>query len=59
MEEFGGGVDLLLDAGPCPGGRPSTIVDLTGAAPRLVRPGAISAAELQEFLPEKAERHEI
>ena len=25
--EFGEGVDLILDAGPCPGGLPSTIVD--------------------------------
>jgi L-threonylcarbamoyladenylate synthase len=24
--EFGGGVDLILDTGPCPGGLPSTIV---------------------------------
>ena len=27
--EFGDGVDLILDAGPCPGGLPSTIVDVT------------------------------
>jgi len=34
-------VDLLLDAGRTPGGAPSTIVDVTGREPRLVRPGAI------------------
>ncbi len=52
--EFGDGVDLILDAGPCPGGRPSTIVDLTRSPPRLVRSGVISAAALREILPEIA-----
>jgi L-threonylcarbamoyladenylate synthase len=50
--EFGGDVDLILDAGPCPGGLPSTIVDVTVAPPRLVRPGAISNAELAEIIPD-------
>ena len=50
--EFGDGVDLILDAGPCPGGLPSTIVDVTSASPRLVRDGAIPAAELAEIMPE-------
>lgn len=49
--EFGAGVDLILEAGPCPGGLPSTIVDVTGVPPRLVRAGAIPAARLQEVLP--------
>jgi len=35
-------VDLVLDGGDSPGGPPSTIVDLRGAAPRLVRAGAIA-----------------
>ncbi len=47
---FGGGVDLILDAGPCPGGLPSTIVDVTRTPPRLVRPGAIPVAELAGWL---------
>ncbi|MFA5110231.1 MAG: L-threonylcarbamoyladenylate synthase [Desulfobaccales bacterium] len=50
--EFGEGVDLILDAGPCPGGLPSTIVDVTSSPPRLVRPGAISPVELAEVMPE-------
>ncbi|MEO8078242.1 MAG: L-threonylcarbamoyladenylate synthase, partial [Acidobacteriota bacterium] len=37
-----GGVDLLLDAGPAPGGLPSTMVSLAGGAPVLVRAGAIA-----------------
>lgn len=33
--------DLALDAGPAPVGVPSTIVDCTGADPRILRQGAI------------------
>ncbi|MDO9531888.1 MAG: L-threonylcarbamoyladenylate synthase [Deltaproteobacteria bacterium] len=50
--EFGDHLDLILEAGPCPGGLPSTIVDVTGALPRLVRAGAIAAAEVAEIMPE-------
>jgi L-threonylcarbamoyladenylate synthase len=35
-------VDRVLDAGPTPGGLPSTVIALDGGAPRLVRPGAIA-----------------
>jgi L-threonylcarbamoyladenylate synthase len=38
---FKGRTDLIIDGGRTPGGAPSTIVDLTGGAPRLLRPGAI------------------
>jgi L-threonylcarbamoyladenylate synthase len=41
-----GRIDLLLDAGITPGGPASTIVDVTGEAPRLVRAGAISWEEI-------------
>ena len=49
---FGDHLDLILEAGPCPGGLPSTIVDVTNSPPRLVRAGAIPAAELAEIMPE-------
>jgi L-threonylcarbamoyladenylate synthase len=48
--EFGGAVDLILDAGPCPGGLPSTIVDVTATPPRLVRAGAINKEELVKII---------
>jgi L-threonylcarbamoyladenylate synthase len=38
---LGGTIDLLIDAGKTPGGPPSTIVDVSGSAVRLVRDGAI------------------
>jgi L-threonylcarbamoyladenylate synthase len=50
--EFGDAAPLIVDAGPCPGGLPSTIVDLTTAPPRLVRPGAVSLATLLEVIPD-------
>jgi len=43
---LGDRIDLLIDAGPTRGGAPSTIVDVTGAEPVLVRAGAIPWQEL-------------
>jgi tRNA threonylcarbamoyl adenosine modification protein (Sua5/YciO/YrdC/YwlC family) len=36
-------VDLVIDAGPC-GVEPSTVIDLSGAAPRVLREGKGSLA---------------
>jgi L-threonylcarbamoyladenylate synthase len=45
-----GRIDLILDGGPCPGGVPSTVVDLTRLSPRVVRVGAITSEELNQAL---------
>lgn len=45
-------IDILLDAGLTPGGPPSTIVDVTGDEPRLVRTGAISWDDIRACLSE-------
>jgi L-threonylcarbamoyladenylate synthase len=42
-----GWIDLLLDSGPTPGGIESTVLDVTGSPPRLLRPGLVSYAELE------------
>jgi tRNA A37 threonylcarbamoyladenosine synthetase subunit TsaC/SUA5/YrdC len=34
-------IDLVLDGGDTPGGEPSTLVDVRGREPRLVRAGAV------------------
>jgi L-threonylcarbamoyladenylate synthase len=47
---LGDRIDLLIDAGPTRGGAPSTIVDVTGAAPALVRAGAIAWEDILEWL---------
>ncbi len=43
---FPTGVDLIVDGGEVTATLPSTVVDLTGSAPRLVREGAITLQEL-------------
>lgn len=40
--------DVLLDAGPCDVGVESTIVDCTGEAPVILRPGKVTAQEISE-----------
>lgn len=49
-EKPAGAVDLVLDGGPCPVGIESTIVDLSGAAPTLLRPGSITRSALEQVL---------
>lgn len=51
QEQLGPAVAVYLDGGPAPGGTASTIVDATGLAPRVVRDGAISTAELRRVVP--------
>lgn len=46
---FGDDLDGIVDAGACPGGPPSTVVDVTGAEPRLVREGAVPWDRVLEF----------
>ena len=40
--------DLILDGGACDVGVESTIIDCTGSAPSVLRPGAISVAMIEE-----------
>jgi tRNA A37 threonylcarbamoyladenosine synthetase subunit TsaC/SUA5/YrdC len=43
---------VLLDGGPSGEPVPSSIVDVSGAVPRLLRAGALSLAELREVCPD-------
>ncbi len=45
--QFGKVIDLIIDGGRCPGGKESTIVDLTGEVPVILREGAIPGGELR------------
>jgi len=49
-QELGDRVSLILDGGPCSVGIESTIVDLSRGLPRILRPGAIGAAEIEEVV---------
>lgn len=44
--QLGEMLDMVIDGGNCPGGIESTVVDVTGAVPRIVRTGAISGREI-------------
>ncbi|HUG27208.1 MAG TPA: L-threonylcarbamoyladenylate synthase [Gemmatimonadales bacterium] len=44
---LGGRVDLILDAGPTAVGIESTVLDLTGPRPRILRPGPIGRAAIE------------
>lgn len=48
--EFGAAVECVLDGGEARIGIESAIVDLSGAGPLLLRPGWITAAEIEEAL---------
>ena len=45
-----GRIDMLLDAGPTSGGLESTVLDLTCAPPRLLRPGLVSPGEIEAVI---------
>ncbi len=47
--QLGGRVALVLDGGPCPGGVPSTVLDLTCAPPRILRSGPVTEEALRGF----------
>ena len=53
VEELGDTVELVLDGGPCSIGLESTIIDLTGTKPRILRPGPLTLDEISEVLAEK------
>lgn len=49
--QLGDSVAVYLDGGPTVASVPSTIVDVTGEVPVLVRPGWISLERLREIVP--------
>lgn len=50
VDDLGGLVDVVIDGGPTRVGIESTIVELVGSEPVLLRPGAIGRGELGEVL---------
>ena len=43
-------LDLIIDAGPTPGGPPSTILSLTGRRPAILRQGKVTADEIASVI---------
>ena len=50
-EDLFGAIDMILDGGPVGIGIESTIVDLTGETPMILRPGYISLEMVSELIP--------
>ena len=48
LREYLGEADQVLDGGACEVGVESTIIDCTGDAPRILRPGAVTIAMIEE-----------
>ncbi|MGA8116759.1 MAG: L-threonylcarbamoyladenylate synthase [Actinocatenispora sp.] len=51
VDQFGDLVAAYLETGRCPGGVPSTVVDLVGDRPRVLRTGAVPPDRLRAVLP--------
>jgi len=49
--QLGDAIAVYLDGGPCADNVPSTILDLTGTVPRMLRAGALSVDDLRKVVP--------
>jgi hypothetical protein len=49
--QLGEAVSVYLDGGPCADNVRSSIVDLTGTVPRLLRAGVVTADQLRKVVP--------
>lgn len=50
LEDLQGDIPLILDGGSCAVGLESTVVDVSGETPVLLRPGAVTPRRLEEIL---------
>jgi L-threonylcarbamoyladenylate synthase len=50
LKGLDGRIDVLLDGGSAPGGIESTVLDLTTAPPRLLRPGLVGPDEIEALV---------
>ena len=48
MEDLDGKIQLIIDSGPCEVGIESTVLDVTGRVPKILRPGMVTAEMIQE-----------
>ncbi|MDI3316822.1 MAG: L-threonylcarbamoyladenylate synthase [Bacillota bacterium] len=51
LADLDGRIDAVLDGGPCRIGVESTVVDLTGSPPLVLRVGGLAVEELRRWLP--------
>ena len=59
-EDLNGQIPLILDGGPTPVGVESSVLDLSGSHPRLLRPGAVSVEAIARLAPDvEVVRHRL
>jgi L-threonylcarbamoyladenylate synthase len=56
-QQLGSQVDFIIDMGRCPGGLESTVVDVTGEAPMILRQGIIPEDEIKRACQEYVNAH--
>ena len=56
-EALGAAVRVIIDGGPCRVGLESTVIELTGTIPRLLRPGGIPAEDIEAVVGPLARPH--
>jgi L-threonylcarbamoyladenylate synthase len=50
LDELSGRIAAVLDSGPCPIGVESTVIDLSGATPALLRPGGATVEAIEAVI---------
>jgi L-threonylcarbamoyladenylate synthase len=50
FEMFGEKIDIILDGGPCQFGVESTVLDISGGQPRILRPGAVTKESIEAVI---------
>jgi L-threonylcarbamoyladenylate synthase len=56
LDDLSGRIDLVIDGGPTQVGVESTVLDLAGDVPTILRPGAVSLDMLRAILPRVEQR---
>jgi L-threonylcarbamoyladenylate synthase len=59
LQDLDGRIDLLIDGGPTSVGVESTVLDLTGSTPTVLRPGAITLEMIRTVLPNARMREAV
>lgn len=50
LKQLAGRIEMVLDAGPTPGGLESTVLDLSQERPMLLRPGLVALSDIEALL---------
>ena len=50
IKDLQGKVDIIIDGGDCSVGLESTVLDITGDIPEILRPGGVTAEQIREVL---------